>query len=332
MQPVIDVVGIGNAIVDVISSVPESFITQHDLKKGGMTLIDAERSAELYSAMPAGVQTSGGSVANTMVGVASFGGKAAYMGKVQSDRLGEIFAHDIRSTGVIFDSPYAASGPPTARCLIQVTPDAERTMNTYLGISACLCPSDIDTDTIAAARITYCEGYLWSNVEAKEAIRTAIAATKDANRVVSMTLSDSFVVKQHRSEWLDLIADDVDVLFANEAEVHALTLADDLNGACKQIADMTHIGVITRGPKGSLVVTSENIEEIPAVAVPKVVDLTGAGDLYAAGFLWGLCSEAPLRRCAELATLAASEVISHTGARPLIPLSQLLPEDGHLST
>ena len=224
-EPSLDVVGVGNAIVDVIASVPESFIRQHGLDKGSMTLIDAERALSLYAAMPAGVEVSGGSAANTMAGVASFGGAAAFIGKVGADQMGEVFVHDIRAVGVDFDVPAASSGPPTARCLIQVTPDAEKTMNTCLGISAFLEPEDIDADTVASARITYCEGYLWDVEVAKRAIRVAIAAARDAGRVVSLTLSDSWCVERHRGEWLDLIDDCVDIVFANEAEACSLLLS-----------------------------------------------------------------------------------------------------------
>ena len=327
MKPLIDVIGVGNAIVDVISSVPESFITQHGLVKGAMTLIDSKRASELYAAMPAGVEVSGGSAANTMVGVASYGGTAAYIGKVRADQLGEVFAHDIRAAGVAFDVHPAASGPPTARSLIQVTPDAERTMNTCLGISALLKPSDIDTSVVASARITYCEGYLWDVQVAKNAIRTAIAAARDAKRTVAMTLSDSYCVNRHRGEWLDLIDDSVDMLFSNEAEARALTLCDDLDAACKKLAAIAAIVVVTRGAEGSIAMSGQDVVQVPAAPVLQIVDLTGAGDLYAAGFLRGLSIGAPIDRCAELATVAASEVISHTGARPLTPLSQLASTD-----
>ena len=323
MEPVFDVVGVGNAIVDVIAAVPESFVSAHRLAKGSMTLIDARRADELLAAMPTGVEAPGGSAANTMVGVASFGGWAAYIGKVRADRLGEAFARDIRGAGVAFDVPPAPDGPPTARCLIQVTPDAERTMNTFLGVSALLDPADIDTDLVAAARITYCEGYLWDVDVAKDAMRTAMAAAGDAGRTVALALSDSRCVDRHRSEWLDLIDDRVDVVFANEAEICALHSTGDLDDARDRTAAMAGTVVVTRGADGSVAAAGPLVENVPAAAVPQLLDATGAGDLYASGFLWGLSRGAPLRRCAELGGLAAAEVISHVGARPQVPLSRL---------
>ena len=323
MEPVLDAVGVGNAIVDVITSVPDAFIGDHGLVKGAMTLVGSQRSAELYDAMPAGIEASGGSAANTMAGVASFGGRAAFIGKVRDDQLGEVFVHDIRATGVAFDVPPSPGGPPTARCLIQVTPDAERTMNTFLGTSALLGPEDIDTDLVASAAITYCEGYLWDVQVAKDAIRLAMAAASEAGRTVALALSDSYCVERHRAEWLNLIEDRVDAVFANEAEVCALHATDDLGAARDRTAQMARTVVITRGARGSVVVEGTTVETVPAAAVPRVVDATGAGDLYAAGFLWGMSRDAPLARCAELGSLAAAEVINHVGARPLVPLSQL---------
>ena len=323
MEPVIDVVGVGNAIVDVIAAVPDSFIDDHGLAKGAMTLVSSERSAELYEAMPPGVAASGGSAANTAAGIASFGGRAAFIGKVRDDQLGEVFIHDIRATGVSFDVPPAPDGPPTARCLVQVTPDAERTMNTYLGTSALLSPPDVDTDLVASAGITYCEGYLWDVQVAKDAIRVAMAAAADAGRTVALALSDSFCVERHRDEWLDLIEDRVDVVLANEAEVCALHSTDDFGAARDRTAGMARTVAITRGARGSVVARGSELEVVPAVEVAEVVDATGAGDLYAAGFMWGLSRGAPLARCAELASLAAAEAVSHVGARPKAPLSEL---------
>ena len=328
MEPVLDVVGVGNAIVDVIATVPDSFIADHGLVKGAMTLVSAERSAQLYEAMPPGVAASGGSAANTVAGIASFGGRAAFIGKVRDDQLGEVFIHDIRATGVSFDVPPAPDGPPTARCLVQVTPDAERTMNTCLGTSALLGPPDVDTDLVASAGITYCEGYLWDVQVAKDAIRVAMAAAADAGRTVALALSDSFCVERHRDEWLDLIEDCVDVVFANEAEVCALHSTDDLGAARVRTAGMARTVAITRGARGSVVAQGLELEVVPAVKVPEVVDATGAGDLYAAGFLWGLSLGASLARCAELASLAAAEVVSHVGARPKMALSELATENG----
>ena len=328
MEPGLDVVGVGNAIVDVIAAVDDSFIGDHHLVKGAMTLVSAERSAELYEAMPPGIAASGGSAANTMAGVASFGGRAAFIGRVRDDQLGEVFMHDIRATGVSFDVPPAPDGPPTARCLVQVTPDAERTMNTYLGTSELLGPPDVDTDLVASAGITYCEGYLWDVEVAKDAIRVAMAAASAAGRTVALALSDSFCVERHRDEWLDLIEDRVDVVFANEAEVCALHCTDDFSAARDRTAEMARTVAVTRGARGSVVVRGSELEVVPAVEVPHVVDATGAGDLYAAGFLWGLSRGAPLARCAELAGLAAAEVISHVGARPQVALSHFAAAGG----
>ena len=328
MEPAFDVVGVGNAIVDVIAAVEDSFIGDHNLVKGAMTLVDAERSAQLYEAMPAGIAASGGSAANTVAGVASFGGRAAFIGKVRDDQLGEVFIHDIRATGVSFEVPPAPDGPPTARCLVQVTPDAERTMNTYLGTAALLGPRDVDTDLVASAGITYCEGYLWDVQVAKDAIRLAMAAATSAGRTVALALSDPYCVERHRDEWLDLIEDQVDVVFANEAEVCALHLTGDFDAARDRTARMAGTVVITRGARGSVGVQGSQVEVVPAVEVAEVVDATGAGDLYAAGFLWGLRRGAPLARCAQLGSLAAAEVISHAGARPRVALSQLAAERG----
>ena len=328
MEPALDVVGVGNAIVDVIATVPDSFIRDHGLVKGAMTLVSAERSAELYRAMPNGIAASGGSAANTVAGVASFGGRAAFIGKVRDDQLGEVFVHDIRAAGVAFDVPPSPDGPPTARCLVQVTPDAERTMNTHLGTAALLGPDDVDTDLVASAGITYCEGYLWDVQVAKDAIRVAMAAAGDAGRTVALALSDSFCVERHRDEWLALIEDRVDVVFANEAEVCALHETDDLGAARTRTAEMSRTVVVTRGARGSVVTQGATLEAVPAAPVAQVVDATGAGDLYAAGFLWGLGRGVSLARCAHLGSLAAAEVVSHVGARPLAPLSQIAAAGG----
>ena len=241
-------VGIGNAMVDVISAVGEEFIVDHGLVKGAMTLVGADRSAQLHAAMPSGIAASGGSAANTAAGVASFGGRAAFIGKVRDDDLGEVFVGDIRTAGVAFEVPPAQHGPATARCLVQVTPDLERTMSTYLGTAALLEPRDIDTDLVASAAITYCEGYLWDVQVAKDAIRLAMEAAQQADRTVALALSDSYCVERHRDEWLDLISDRVDVVFGNEAEVLALHSTDDLQAALDRTAEMARTVAVTRGP------------------------------------------------------------------------------------
>ncbi len=324
MEHTLDVVGVGNAIVDVIATVDEAFIAEHDLNKGAMTLIDADRATSLYAAMPPGIEASGGSAANTAAGLASLGSKAAYLGKVRDDQLGEVFIHDLRAAGVGFDVAPGSEGPPTARCLIQVTPDAERTMNTFLGISAVLSPDDIDDSLVASAGITYCEGYLWDMEIAKEAIRGAMAIAADAGRTVSLTLSDSFCVDRHRDEWLDLLTDKVDLVFANEAEICSLFRTDDFDSAAKQIGSMVETAALTRSAAGSVVVSGGETIAVPAASVTRVVDATGAGDLYASGFMHGLANGADLARCAELGGIAAAEIISHIGARPQVALTTLI--------
>ena len=324
MQANLDVVGVGNAIVDVIATVDDEFIATHGLNKGAMTLIDADRATALYAAMPPGIEASGGSAANTMAGLASLGSSAAYLGKVRDDQLGEVFMHDLRAAGVGFDVTAGADGPPTARCLIQVTPDAERTMNTFLGISAFLGPDDIDEALVASAAITYCEGYLWDMDIAKEAITTAMPAAQGAGRTVSMTLSDAFCVDRHREDWLALLSDRVDLVFANESEICSLFETDDFDAAADKIADLVEIAALTRSAKGSVVRAGGEAIVVPAAPVAHVVDATGAGDLYASGFLHGLATGAELRRCAEMGSLAAAEVISHVGARPLVNLAALM--------
>ena len=319
-----DVVGVGNAIVDVIATVSDAFLGEHGLVKGAMTLIETERATSLYAAMPPGIEASGGSAANTMAGVASLGGRATYIGKVRNDQLGEVFAHDTRNGGVAFDVPFATAGEPTARSLIQVTPDGERTMNTFLGISAFLSPDDVDEATVASAAITYCEGYLWDRDEAKDAIRHAMSIASDAGRIVSLTLSDSFCVDRHRDEWLGLLDDRVDLVFANEAEVCSLFETDDFDAAAERLASMVETAALTRSAKGSVVMSQGERIDVPATPVAQVVDATGAGDLYAAGFMYGLSMGASMERCAELGSLAAGEVISHIGARPHVQLSTLL--------
>lgn len=323
-DPVRDVVGVGNAIVDVIAAVADDFIEANNLTRGAMTLIDAQRATDLYAAMPPGTEASGGSAASTMAGVASFGGTAAYIGKVRDDQLGEVFCHDIRAAGVDFDVPPAPTGPPTARCLIQVTPDAERTMNTFLGMSALLSPADIDHELVAGAAITYCEGYLWDVEIAKSAIRVAMDTARAAGRTVSLTLSDSYCVDRHRDEWLDLISDKVDLLFANETEICALFQTDDLKAAMASAATIVELASVTRGNRGSVVMSPAGTTSVPVTPVSKVVDTTGAGDLHASGFLWGLCRGASPVRCAQLGAIAAAEIISHVGARPLVSLAELV--------
>ncbi|QQS14395.1 MAG: adenosine kinase [Rhodospirillales bacterium] len=320
----IDVLGIGNAIVDVLARTDDEFLSLNRLAKGGMALIDAERAEALYRAMQGGVEVSGGSCANTMVGVASLGGKAAYIGKVRDDGLGWTFRHDIRSAGVAFDTAAATDGPPTARCLIFVTPDAQRTMNTYLGACVTLGPADVDAKLVASAAVTYIEGYLWDAPDAKAAVRKAMDAARAAGRKVSLTLSDSFCVDRWRDEFRALLREKVDVLFANESEILSLYQAKTFDEALQGVRHDGKTAALTRSAKGSVVVSGDEVHVVDAAKVSKVVDTTGAGDLYAAGFLYGFTRGLKLAECARIGGAAAGEVISHFGARPETPLKTLL--------
>lgn len=319
-----DVLGIGNAIVDVISRADDSFLTTHALTKGAMMLVDEARAEALYSAMGPGIEVSGGSCGNTMAGVASFGGKGAYIGKVRNDQLGGVFGHDIKAIGVSFETAQATSGPSTARCLILVTPDAQRTMSTYLGACTGLGPSDIDTARVGSAQVTYVEGYLWDAPEAKKAVLKAFDAAHAAGRQVSITLSDSFCVGRYRDEFRALVRDKVDILFANEEEIKSLYQVDTFEQALAAARAENKICALTRSEKGSMIVKGAETHAVPAAPVAKVVDTTGAGDLYAAGFLYGYTRGKPLAECARLGGVAAAEVISHVGARPERALKDLM--------
>jgi sugar/nucleoside kinase (ribokinase family) len=322
--PDLDVVALGSAIVDVIASTDDDTLEMHGLAKGTMALVDAARAEDLYAGMGPAVEVSGGSAANTMAGVASFGGAAGFIGKVRDDQLGQVFAHDIRSIGVHYDTAPATAGEPTARCLVLVTPDGERTMNTFLGAATGLTAGDVDPAMVQRAAVTYLEGYLWDPPEAIDALRRAIAVAHEAERLVAFTLSDPFCVDRHRQEFLDLIARDVDVLFANEVEILSLFQVDDVKEALERVRDLCDVAAVTRSEHGSVVVSGAETVAVPAVPVERVVDTTGAGDLYAAGFLFGLARGESRQRCAELGSLAAAEVISHVGARPQVPLASLL--------
>ena len=319
-----DVLGIGNAIVDVITHADDAFIAKQALVKGSMTLIDEARAETLYAAMGPGVEISGGSCGNTIAGVASFGGKGCYVGKVRNDQLGAVFGHDLRATGVTFTTSQATEGPATARCLILVTPDAQRTMNTYLGACTRLGPTDIDIKQVAGAQVTYVEGYLWDPPEAKKAVLKAFDAAHAAGRKVSITLSDSFCVDRYREEFRSLLRDKVDILFANESEIKSLYQVDSFEAALAAARAENKICALTRSEKGSVVVKGSETHEVPAAPVSKVVDTTGAGDLYAAGFLFGFTHGKSLAECARLGGIAAAEVISHVGARPEKALKGLI--------
>jgi sugar/nucleoside kinase (ribokinase family) len=315
-----DVLCIGNAIVDVIARVEEGFVSRHGLVKGSMNLIDETRAEQLYADMGQAIEISGGSAGNTAAGVASLGSKAAYFGKVKEDQLGAIFRHDMRALGVAFDTPPAPDGPATARSFILVTPDGERTMNTYLGACVNLTTKDVDRKTVESAQVTYMEGYLWDRPEAKEAFKLAAKIARAAGRKTSITLSDSFCVERHRDSFLDLIRHDIDIVFANEAEIKSLYQTQNFDGAMKAIARDCPVAVLTRSEKGCIVVRGDEVHACPAHPVTKVVDVTGAGDLFAAGFLHGITNGASLPEAARLGSLAAAEVISHVGARPEINL------------
>lgn len=320
----IDVVGVGNSLVDVIAHADDTFIAAEGLVKGSMTLIEADRAVGLYRTLGSAVEMSGGSAANTMCGVASFGGRAAYIGKVADDDLGAVFAHDLRAVGVTFRPGVPDGGVPTGRCLIVVTPDAQRTMNTYLGMSSFLHPADIDTAVVAAAKVTYLEGYLYDRPEAKQAFRVAARAAHGAGRLVSLTLSDSFCVDRHRDDFRGLVEDEVDILFGNSEELCSLYELESFDDAVAAVRQDCHLAAITCGKEGSVIVTREGVVEIAAEPVDRVVDTTGAGDLYAAGFLYGLTHGRSLADCGRLGSVAASEVISHVGPRPLVELRKLV--------
>ncbi len=319
----LDVVGIGNAIVDVLSHADDGYLARHALAKGTMRLIDADEAARLYAEMGPAVECSGGSAANSMAGLASFGGRAAFVGKTCDDQLGAIFGHDLRAAGVEFETAAAADGPGTAQCLIFVTPDAQRTMNTYLGACAELGPKDIEPATIARAKVTYLEGYLWDPPMAKDAFRKAMHLAHEAGRKVALTLSDAFCVERWRGEFRDLVEREVDILFANEEEIKALYSVDDFDDALQAARGSCEIAALTRSEKGSLVLTDNEIHVMDCEPVAQVVDTTGAGDLFAAGFLFGLTRGEDLRTCGILGGVAAAEVISHFGARPERPLAEL---------
>lgn len=321
-----DVIGIGSAIVDILSRTNDDFINAHGMVKGTMALCTADRSKFIYDRMGKAVEVSGGSAANSMAGIASLGGSPAFIGKVGKDKLGDIFSHDIKVGGVEF---FGSTGTqPTATCLILVTPDGQRTMNTYLGACTEVGPGDIDEKKIADAHVLYIEGYQWDTPQAKAAIRKATKAAKSAGRQVALSLSDPFVVERHRGDLLDLIRDEIDILFGNEDEIFRLYEAGDLNSAVERLRGAKVLAVMTRGPKGAVVFDGQTTTAVDAAPVVKVVDTTGAGDLFAAGFLFGYTHGRPLLSCARIGAMAAAEIISHMGARPETPLRDLLLKHG----
>ncbi|HVL92348.1 MAG TPA: adenosine kinase [Acidimicrobiales bacterium] len=319
-----DVVAVGHAIVDVLASADEATLDRLGLVKGTMALVDAGEGESLYRAMGPAVEVSGGSAANTAVGVASMGGTAAFVGKVRDDQLGAVFAHDIAAARVAYATPPATAGPATGRCLVLVTGDAERTMGTYLGAAAGLAPSDVDAALVARGAVTYLEGYMWDPPEGIAALRAAMGAAHEAGRAVALSLSDPFCVARHREEFLELVdGGGVDVLFANEAEIVALLEVGSFDEAVAAWAGRRPLAALTRSAAGSVVVRGEEVVVVPAEPVAEVVDTTGAGDLYAAGFLFGYARGRDLATCARLGGVAAAEVISHLGARPQVPLADL---------
>ena len=327
MPDLYDVAAIGNAIVDVITPSSEDFVRDQGLPKGGMTLIDEARAAELYEAMAPGVETSGGSAANTVAAIASLGGRAAFIGKVAKDALGDVFGHDIRALGAHFSTPPLNAGAATARCLINVTPDGERTMATFLGAANMLGPDDVDPAVIEAAKITFLEGYLFTPDEARKAFAKAAALARSNDRLLALTLSASFVVESFREVLLDFIEEQVDILFANEEEITALFQTKDFDEAVALTRPHVKIAALTCGAEGSVIIGGGETVKVAAEPVT-LVDSTGAGDAYAAGFLYGVARDRPLNVCGRLGSVAAAEVISHYGARPMVSLKDLAIKAG----
>jgi len=325
------VVGIGNAIVDIIGRCDDAFLARHGCAKGSMQLVDAAAVSKLYADMGPGVEISGGSVANTTVGVASLGGKAGFIGKTAADQFGQVFAHDIRAAGVTFSTPAAPAGSePTGRSLILVTPDGQRTMNTFLGVSPEVGADEVDADLIASARVVYLEGYLFDRPQAKAAFRQAAGIATKAGRQVALSLSDAFCVDRHRAEFLELIRSSVDILFANEAEVTSLYETSSFDEAARRVQADTKLAALTRSEKGSVILGRGSSISVPAEPIAEVVDTTGAGDLYAAGFLYGIATGRDLETAGRLGSLAAAEIISHIGARPEKKLEDLARAKGLL--
>ncbi|MEQ8357406.1 MAG: adenosine kinase [Kiloniellaceae bacterium] len=319
----LDVVGIGNALVDVLTKSDDAFLEAHRIPKGSMTLIDEARAVEIYGAMGPAVEVSGGSAGNTAAGIASLGGKAAFLGKVRDDQLGAIFTHDIRAAGVAFDTPHAASGPATGRSMILVTPDAHRSMNTFLGAAVDFGPKDVNVAQVEAAAVTYMEGYLWDSPSAKAAFLKAARVAHAAGRRISLTLSDPFLVDRYKDELKDFVEKHVDIVFANEDEICGLYDAPDFDAALQAVRAHCDVAALTRSEKGAVIVSGEEVHVVDAVPVADVIDTTGAGDLFAAGFLYGITNGHSLYDSGRLGAIAAAEVISHFGARPEQKLAQL---------
>jgi len=324
-EPTLDIVAIGNAIVDVIAQAEEEFVTSEGVAKGSMRLMDEETSDSLYSRMGPGREISGGSAANTVAGMAAMGARCGFIGQVADDQLGEVFQHDIRANGVVFDTPARSGQPSTARCLILVTPDGQRTMNTFLGASQFLPAAALNRDLIASAKILYLEGYLWDPEEPRAAMRAAIRIAHEAGRQVAFTLSDAFCISRHRADFLDLLdSGSIDILFANEVELHSLTEMDDFDTAVEKIAAKVPTLVVTRGAHGAVAVQGGARAAVSAEPIDRLVDTTGAGDLFAAGFMAGQVLGRSLEDSLHMGAIAAAEVISHYGARPEAKLDELI--------
>jgi len=329
MPDLYDVAAIGNAIVDVIAPCDDAFLATNGLDKGAMMLVDQAQSAALYAKMAAGVETSGGSAANTVAGLASFGGGGAFMGKVADDWLGEVFRHDMKAIGARFENAPLVGGPGTAISMINVTPDAQRTMCTYLGASVEFADHDVEDDVVQGAKIVYLEGYLFDAEAARRAFAKAAGLAHGAGRMIALTLSDAFMVERHRAALLGFTETQVDLLFANEAEVCSLFQTDDFDVAVEQLRPKVKLAAVTRGAAGSVILSQGERLSVAAHPVEKVVDTTGAGDQYAAGFMFGLARGRPLQQCGTLASLAAAEVISHYGPRPQVSLKDLAAAEGY---
>jgi sugar/nucleoside kinase (ribokinase family) len=324
-----EVLGLGNAIVDVISTAAEDFLIAQGLHKGAMTLINEEQAEALYKAMGPATVVSGGSAANTIIGTTSLGCSAAFIGKLKDDESGAAFAHDIRAAKVSYSTAFAMDGPATARCLVLVTPDGQRTMSTFLGASQNLTEADVDEDVVKQSAIVYLEGYLWDPPAAKAAFIKAAKIARAAGRKVALTLSDSFCVDRYRDEFLGLIRSGaVQIIFANESELHSLYQTADFDTAVALLRAENVLGIVTRSEKGSIVITNGESLAVPAFPVDRIVDTTGAGDLFAAGFLAALTKNKSLECCAQLGALAAAEIIQHIGARPLVSLRELAEQNG----
>ena len=325
----LDALTIGNALVDVLATVDEGFLVRENIVKGSMNLVDIKRSKHLHSLVNSRTEMSGGSAANTAYGLASLGGKAGFIGKISADRLGESFSHDLDTVGVKFFPGVTCETEDTGRCLIVVTPDGNRTMNTFLGAASLLDAADISKTAVQSAAVVFLEGYLFDKDAAKEAFRTAAEYAHAAGRKVALTLSDSFCVDRHRADFLALVKNDIDILFSNEDELKALYQVDSINDGLHQLRDNCEFAAVTRNEHGSVVIDGDEVVIIDAEPVESVVDATGAGDMYAAGFIYGFVRGKPIEQCGKIGSIVASEVITHMGPRPLVPLTTVVPKSLH---